>query len=166
MAIAGNFDQTLRGSPYLVGWGAVLREGGAGFFRSHLSSQKRLPIFRLHTRISLKKIPVWHGSSRSSLRIRSWSCAKRAFSSPPSCWEPHWNRNNITQQFHHLQQHGFENPKYRVYFCKSYPSKEKDSQGYPGLWESRYSLTRFKDYFAEKLTMSGSLKNHFTCQVK
>jgi hypothetical protein len=30
-------------------------EGEAGFFRSHLSSQKRLPIFRLHTRISLKK---------------------------------------------------------------------------------------------------------------
>jgi hypothetical protein len=48
------------------------------FFRFHLSSQKRLPIFRLHTRISLKKISVWHGFSRSSLRIRSWSCAKRA----------------------------------------------------------------------------------------
>jgi hypothetical protein len=57
MAITGNFDQTLRGGSYLVGWGAVLREGGAGFFRSHLSSQKRLPIFRLHTRISLKKYP-------------------------------------------------------------------------------------------------------------
>jgi hypothetical protein len=27
-----------------------------------------------------KKIPVWHGFSRSSLRIRSWSCAKRALS--------------------------------------------------------------------------------------
>jgi hypothetical protein len=57
MSIAYNFDQTLRGGPYLVGWGAVLKEGGAGFFRSHISSQKRLPIFRLHTRISLKKYP-------------------------------------------------------------------------------------------------------------
>jgi hypothetical protein len=57
MTIAGNFDQTLRRGPYLVGWGAVLRMSGAGFFRSHLSTQKRLPIFRLHTRISLKKYP-------------------------------------------------------------------------------------------------------------
>jgi hypothetical protein len=57
MAIAGNFDRTLRRGPYLVGWGDVLRESGAGFFRSHLSSQKWLPIFRLHTRISLKKYP-------------------------------------------------------------------------------------------------------------
>jgi hypothetical protein len=57
MAIAGNFDQTLRGDTYLVGWGAVLREGGAGFFRSHLSSQKQLLIFWLHTRISFKKYP-------------------------------------------------------------------------------------------------------------
>jgi hypothetical protein len=27
--------------------------------------------------------------------------------------------------FPHLQQHGFENPKYGVYFRKSYPTKEK-----------------------------------------
>jgi hypothetical protein len=27
--------------------------------------------------------------------------------------------------FPHLQQHGFENPEYGVYFHKSYPSKEK-----------------------------------------
>jgi hypothetical protein len=40
MAVAGNFDQTLREDLYLVGLGAVLREGGAGFFRSHISSQK------------------------------------------------------------------------------------------------------------------------------
>jgi hypothetical protein len=43
---------------------------------------------------------------------------------PPALETP-WNRNNRTQQFHHLQQHGFENPEYRVYFHKSYPSKEK-----------------------------------------
>jgi hypothetical protein len=27
--------------------------------------------------------------------------------------------------FPHLQQHGFENPEYGVYFRKSYPTKEK-----------------------------------------
>jgi hypothetical protein len=79
---------------------------------------------------------------------------------PPS------SRNSKTLLFHHLQQHGFENPEYEIYFRKSYPSKEKDSQGYAGFWESRYGLTRFKYCFAEKLTMSGSLRIHFTCQVK
>jgi hypothetical protein len=69
MAIAGNFDQTLRGGPYLVGWGAVLREGGAGFFRSHLSSQKRLTIFQLHIRISLKKYPF--GTASPDPRLES-----------------------------------------------------------------------------------------------
>ena len=41
-------------------------------------------------------------------------------SAPPS------SRNNKTRLFHHLQQHGFENPEYGVYFRKSYPTKEKD----------------------------------------
>jgi hypothetical protein len=39
--------------------------------------------------------------------------------------------------FPHLLQHGFENPEYEVYFRKSYPFKEKDSQGNAGFWESR-----------------------------
>jgi hypothetical protein len=52
-------------------------------------------------------------------------------------WVPHLNRNNKTLLFPHLQQYGFENPEYGVYFRKSYPTKEKDSQGYVGLRESR-----------------------------
>jgi hypothetical protein len=52
-------------------------------------------------------------------------------------WVPPLNRNNKTLLFPNLQQHGFENPKYRVYFRKSYPTKEKDCQGYAGLRESR-----------------------------
>jgi hypothetical protein len=55
---------------------------------------------------------------------------------PPAITSP-WNRNNKTMLFPHLQQHGFENPEYGVYFRKSYPTKEKDSQGYVGLRESR-----------------------------
>ena len=39
---------------------------------------------------------------------------------PPS------SRNSKTPMFHHLQQHGFENLEYEVYFRKSYPTKEKD----------------------------------------
>jgi hypothetical protein len=80
MAIAGNFDQTLRGGPYLVGWGAVLREGGAGFFLDPTFFTKTTPDLSAPHENQFKKIPVWHGSSKSSLRIRSWSCAKRALS--------------------------------------------------------------------------------------
>jgi hypothetical protein len=38
---------------------------------------------------------------------------------PPS------SRNSKTLLFHHLQQHGFENPVYEVYIRKSYLTKEK-----------------------------------------
>ena len=38
-------------------------------------------------------------------------------------WVPPLNRNSKTLLFPLLQQHGFENPEYGVYFCKSYPSK-------------------------------------------
>ena len=59
---------------------------------------------------------------------------------PPPLVPPS-SRNNKTPLFPHLQQYGFENPEYGVYFHKSYPIKEKDSQGYAaGLWDSRYSL--------------------------
>jgi hypothetical protein len=40
-------------------------------------------------------------------------------------WVPPLNKNIKTLLFSLLQQHGFENPKYGVYFCKSYPTKEK-----------------------------------------
>jgi hypothetical protein len=50
---------------------------------------------------------------------------------------PPLNRNSKTLLFSHLQQHGFENHEYGVYFLKFYPTKEKDYQGYAGLRESR-----------------------------
>jgi hypothetical protein len=40
-------------------------------------------------------------------------------------WVPPLNRNHKSLLFPHLQQHGFENPEYGVYFRKSYPTKEK-----------------------------------------
>jgi hypothetical protein len=49
-------------------------------------------------------------------------------SSPTPVSGQPWSRNNKTQQFHHLQQHGFENIEYRVYFRKSYPSKKRLSR--------------------------------------
>jgi hypothetical protein len=52
-------------------------------------------------------------------------------------WVPPLNRSIKTLLFPHLQQHGFGNPEYGVYFRKSYPTKEKYSQGYAGLRESR-----------------------------
>jgi hypothetical protein len=44
----------------------------------------------------------------------------------PPALAPPLSRNDKTWLFHHLQQHGFKNPKYGVYFRKSYPTKEKD----------------------------------------
>jgi hypothetical protein len=40
-------------------------------------------------------------------------------------WVPPLNRNSKSLLFPHLQQHGFENPEYAVYFRKSYRTKEK-----------------------------------------
>jgi hypothetical protein len=42
---------------------------------------------------------------------------------PP--WVPPLNRNSKTLLFPHLQQHGFENLEYELYFRKSYPTKKK-----------------------------------------
>jgi hypothetical protein len=38
---------------------------------------------------------------------------------------PPLNKNSKIQLFPYLQQHGFKNTEYRVYFRKSYPTKEK-----------------------------------------
>jgi hypothetical protein len=51
-------------------------------------------------------------------------------------WVQPLNKNTKSLLFPHLQQHGFENPEYGVYFRKSYPTKGK-TQGYAGLRESR-----------------------------
>jgi hypothetical protein len=48
------------------------------------------------------------------------------FTDFPPALAPPSSRNNKTRLFHHLQQHGFENPEYEVYFRKSYLTKEKD----------------------------------------
>jgi hypothetical protein len=42
---------------------------------------------------------------------------------PPPLVPPSSRNKKKTPLFHHLQQHGFENPEYEVYFHKSYPSK-------------------------------------------
>jgi hypothetical protein len=79
----------------------------------------------------------------------------------PPAWEPPWNRNNRTHPFHHLQQHGFENPEYGVYFHKSYPSKEKTLKDMLDFGNQGKSYQDSKTLFAEKLTMSGSSKINF-----
>jgi hypothetical protein len=64
-------------------------------------------------------------------------CANKKFTDLPPPLAPPSSRNSKTRLFHHQQQHGFEKPEYGVYFRKSYPTKEKTSQGYAGLWDSR-----------------------------
>jgi hypothetical protein len=85
-----------------------------------------------------------------------------SFSVLSPAWAPPWSRNNKTQLFHHLQQHGFENPEYGVYFCKSYPSKEKTLKDMPAFGIQGKAYQDSKTLFAEKLIKIGSLKIHFT----
>jgi hypothetical protein len=88
------------------------------------------------------------------------------FTDFPHALAPPCSRNSRTQLFPHLQQHGFENPEYEVYFRKSYPSKEKTLKDMLTFGNQGKALSRIKTLFAEKLTMSGSLKIHFYYQVK
>jgi hypothetical protein len=46
-------------------------------------------------------------------------------------WVPPLSKNNKSLLFPHLQQHGFKNPEYGVYFRKSYPTKEKTLKDMP-----------------------------------
>jgi hypothetical protein len=79
---------------------------------------------------------------------------------------PSLSRNSKTQLFHHLQQHGFKNPEYRVYFRKSYPSKEKTLKDMLAFGNQGKAYQESKTLFAEKLIISGSLKIHFYYQDK
>jgi hypothetical protein len=89
-----------------------------------------------------------------------------SFSVHPPAWESPQNKNSRTQPFHHLQQHGFENPEYGVYFRKSYPSKEKTLKDMLAFGIQGKAYQDSKTLFAEKLTKIGSLKIHFYYQVK
>jgi hypothetical protein len=79
-----------------------------------------------------------------------------SFSVLPPAWETPWNRNSRTPPFHHLHQHGFENPEYGVYFRKSYPSKEKTIKDMLAFGNQGKAYQDSKTLFAEKLTMSRS----------
>jgi hypothetical protein len=68
--------------------------------------------------------------------------------------------------FPHLQQHGFENPEYGVYFHKSYPTKEKTLKDMLAWGSQGKAIQESKTLFVEMLTNSGSLKIQFYFQVK
>ena len=53
-----------------------------------------------------------------------------------------------------------------MYFRKSYPKKEKTLKDILACWIQGKADQELKTLFAEMLTNSGSLKIHFTCQVK
>jgi hypothetical protein len=84
--------------------------------------------------------------------------------SPPLV--PPSSRNSKTLLFHHLQQHGFENREYGVYFCKSYPTKGKILNDMLACEIQGKACQDSKTMFAEMLTNSGSLKIQFYYQVK
>ena len=60
--------------------------------------------------------------------------------------------------FPHLQQYGFENPEYGVYFRKSYLTKEKPVKDMLAWGSQGKAIQESKTLFAEMLTNSGSLK--------
>jgi len=67
--------------------------------------------------------------------------------------------------FPHLQQHGFENPEYGVYFRKPYPSKEKTLKDML-VGESQGKVDQeSKTLFAEMLTNIRSLKFSFIVKL-
>jgi hypothetical protein len=82
----------------------------------------------------------------------------KQFTDWPPPLAPTLSRNNTTLLFHHLQQHGFENPEYGVYFHKSYPTKEKTLKDMLACGIQSKADQASKTLFAEKLTNSGSLK--------
>jgi hypothetical protein len=76
-------------------------------------------------------------------------------------WVPPLNRNSKSRLFPHLQQHGFENPVYGVYFRMSYPTRKRLSRicWFEGV---KVRLNQeSKTLFAKMLTISGSLKIQF-----
>jgi hypothetical protein len=79
---------------------------------------------------------------------------------------PPLSRNSKTLLFHHLQQYGYKNPEYGVYFRKSYPTKEKTLKDMLACGIQGKADQESKTLFAEMLTNSGSLKIQFYCQVK
>jgi hypothetical protein len=84
----------------------------------------------------------------------------------PPALEPPWNKNNRTHQFHHLQQHGFENPEYECTFASLTHQRKKTLKDMLAFGNQGKPYHNSKTLFAEKLTISGSLKIHFTYQVK
>jgi hypothetical protein len=70
--------------------------------------------------------------------------SSRSFSLDFLLWAPPWNRNNKNLMLLHLKQHGTK-PWVRNVLSQVLPIKIKDSQGYAGLWESRYGLVMIKD---------------------
>jgi hypothetical protein len=73
-------------------------------------------------------------------------------------WVPPLNGNIKSLLFSHLQQQGFENPEYEVYFRKSYPTKEKTLKDMLARGSQGKAIQESKTLFAEMLTKSGSLK--------
>jgi hypothetical protein len=81
-------------------------------------------------------------------------------------WVPPLNKNNKILLFPHLQQHGFENPEYGVYFRKSYSTKEKTLKDMLAWGSQGKAIQESMTLFAEMLTNSESLKIQFYYQVK
>jgi hypothetical protein len=79
----------------------------------------------------------------------------------PPALAPPSSRNRKTWLFHHLQQQGFKNPEYGVYFRKSYPTKEKTLKDMLACGIQGKANQESKTLFVEKLTNSGSLKIQF-----
>jgi hypothetical protein len=106
---------------------------------------------------------VWH------LLLHNWEVKHppaNKFNDLPPALAPPLSRNSKTRLFHCLQQHGFENPEYGVYFHKSYPTKEKTLKDMLAFGNQGKAHQNSKTMFTEKFTMNGSLKIHFYYQVK
>jgi hypothetical protein len=88
------------------------------------------------------------------------------FSVLPPAWAPPWSRNNRTQLFHHLQQHGCETLSTECTFASLTCQRKKTLKDMLAFGNQGKAYQDSKTRFAETLTMSGSLKIQFYYQVK
>jgi hypothetical protein len=83
------------------------------------------------------------------------------FTEFPPALAPPCSRNNRTRLFHHLQQHGFETLSTECTFTSLTRLRKKTLKDMLAFGNQGKVYQESKTLFAQKLTMSGSLKSTF-----
>ena len=84
-------------------------------------------VLRVHKVLLLQTREAKHPPAQkfNDFKVGSQHPPTTIFTAGTLPWVPPMNKNSKSLLFPLLKQHGFENPEYRVYFRKSYPTKKK-----------------------------------------